>query len=455
MKKNITKLYTALAFLLFSISAYAQQGRVGINTTNPKTTLDVSGKTDTSGNILTTDTTGFQAPRLTREELTNKGNSLYGTDQKGAIVYITDISGGDATSQRVNVTSTGYYYFDGILWQKINATNDAIWERQNTNNDVALLFPNGKDDIRYTDKGFKVLDKQSTDMDVINSGVVTSQDYKTTGNYNSYNSSFLNSKNITIADTSNNNITFTNNFLKVNNEETRAAKTITNSENKIEVQQNSTTVISNLRGVTGSTTNFGSGNVTAFQVGVNGSSTSFSSGNISSIMGVSGQASGQGSGTIGILAGVRAQSNISSLQTGAITRMSGIDNSINLGGGSANITNLVAIQSSHTINSAYTGTITNSYDLLIPAYSNNNATITNKYGVFVAGADKRNYFQGNLGINTTTPSAKLHVVKLASELTPAIIAGCNEYTDNAAAVTAGLPIGGLYRTADGTLKVVF
>ena len=62
---------------------------------------------------------------------------------------------------------------------------------------------------------------------------------------------------------------------------------------------------------------------------------------------------------------------------------------------------------------------------------------------------------GNVGINTTSPSsaARLHVVKTASDLTPAIIEGCNTYTDNAAAVTAGLPVGALYRKADGTLMV--
>lgn len=60
---------------------------------------------------------------------------------------------------------------------------------------------------------------------------------------------------------------------------------------------------------------------------------------------------------------------------------------------------------------------------------------------------------GNLGINNFTPQAKLHVVSTVSELTPAIIEGCNVYTGNAAAVAAGVPVGGLYRKADGTLMV--
>ena len=110
-----------LALFLFCIFFFLQGqiGRVGINTMSPKTTLDVSGKTDGSGNLLTNDITGPQAPRLTRSELTAKGDTLYGTDQKGALVYITDISAGDTNSQRVNITSTGYYYFDGSVWVKV------------------------------------------------------------------------------------------------------------------------------------------------------------------------------------------------------------------------------------------------------------------------------------------------------------------------------------------------
>lgn len=64
---------------------------------------------------------------------------------------------------------------------------------------------------------------------------------------------------------------------------------------------------------------------------------------------------------------------------------------------------------------------------------------------------------GNVGINTSSPSsvARLHIIKAASDLTPAIIEGCNVYADNAAAATAGVPVGGLYRKADGTLMVRF
>ena len=145
MNKNII----LLGALLSSTIAFSQQGRVGVNTNSPKTTMDISGKTanaDGSGTVLATDMTGLQAPRITRADLTAKGNSLYGTDQKGALIYITDVSGGNNTSQRVNVTAVGYYYFDGTVWVSlgggtvpsgIDRTNDE-WINDTTNTMVKL-----------------------------------------------------------------------------------------------------------------------------------------------------------------------------------------------------------------------------------------------------------------------------------------------------------------------------
>ncbi|MFP3733126.1 hypothetical protein SB690_20410, partial [Bacillus sp. SIMBA_006] len=58
MKKQIIFLN-----LLLSTYSYSQ---VGINTENPKSTLDVSIRKDTSGKIDNLQTYGLQPPRLTR-----------------------------------------------------------------------------------------------------------------------------------------------------------------------------------------------------------------------------------------------------------------------------------------------------------------------------------------------------------------------------------------------------
>lgn len=146
MKKTIY-----LAVLLLSGLAYSQ---VGINTTTPKTTMDVSVKRDTDGTISdATQNFGLQAPRLTRAELT-ANTATYGNDQKGALIYVTDVSGGNTSGIRTNVTDTGYYYFDGSLWQKISAGSSTSSVSKNVTavqtgnytalatDDVILLSPN-------------------------------------------------------------------------------------------------------------------------------------------------------------------------------------------------------------------------------------------------------------------------------------------------------------------------
>src|SRR5690606_14655393 len=106
--------------------------------------------------------------------------------------------------------------------------------------------------------------------------------------------------------------------------------------------------------------------------------------------------------------------------------------------------------------SGYSGTITNAYDFYAPAYSvNGSGTITNKYGVYIGGSDKRNYFQGKVGIgqNAGSPLAPLHVIKYASDITPVIIEGCPVFNDNTAAAAGAVPVGGVYRTSTGVLMV--
>jgi hypothetical protein len=72
-----------------------------------------------------TQTFGLQAPRLTRAELT-ANTATYGSNQTGALIYITDVTGGDTAGQRINVTATGYYYFDGTVWQRLTQATNAV-----------------------------------------------------------------------------------------------------------------------------------------------------------------------------------------------------------------------------------------------------------------------------------------------------------------------------------------
>lgn len=107
-----------LAVLLPVGVMYGQ--KVGINTNTPKTTLEVISGSDISHQ------SGVLAPRLTRAELTIKGENLYGEEHKGALIYVTDILGGDAEGQRVEIVEPGYYVFDGNIWQRVIKTSEYL-----------------------------------------------------------------------------------------------------------------------------------------------------------------------------------------------------------------------------------------------------------------------------------------------------------------------------------------
>lgn len=114
---------TLLLLVLIGTGA-ATSAQVGINTENPKTTLDVDAKRDTTGNIVDNNQLlGLQAPRLTRGEL-SENTAIYQAEQKGALIYITDVTSGTALDQRINVDQEGYYYFDGLIWQKLKSSNN-------------------------------------------------------------------------------------------------------------------------------------------------------------------------------------------------------------------------------------------------------------------------------------------------------------------------------------------
>lgn len=55
------------------------------------------------------------------------------------------------------------------------------------------------------------------------------------------------------------------------------------------------------------------------------------------------------------------------------------------------------------------GKITSSYDIYAMDYSGNSDNITNKYGLYIVGASKKNYVQGNFGVGINNPIQKLEV----------------------------------------------
>ena len=108
-----------LLSLVLSFGAYAQSG---INTKDPKATLDVKAKAtygETSEGII--------APRLSGSVLhIADNNGVYSTDQDGTLVFVTEPPiVAERVGQTSNIDSRGYYYFDATedKWMKATSGN--------------------------------------------------------------------------------------------------------------------------------------------------------------------------------------------------------------------------------------------------------------------------------------------------------------------------------------------
>lgn len=103
-----------ILFLTFVLTTILSNAQVGINTQDPKATLDIQK------GALTTSVDGLITTRLTGNELKNK-DSYYGTDQNSTVVYVTALPS-PTTTKTSNITTTGFYYYNSSLskWMALN-----------------------------------------------------------------------------------------------------------------------------------------------------------------------------------------------------------------------------------------------------------------------------------------------------------------------------------------------
>ncbi|WP_131368507.1 hypothetical protein [Chryseobacterium soli] len=136
------KIYSISLVLLTAVLS----AQTGINTAEPKATLDVTGSPSDANRF-----DGIIAPRITGNQLKLK---TYTADQNGALVYVTAAADNPlATDQTANVTSNGYYYFDALIlkWVKQNfpdPKNMEPWRIQGTVNpayeNIEDIYQKGK-----------------------------------------------------------------------------------------------------------------------------------------------------------------------------------------------------------------------------------------------------------------------------------------------------------------------
>ncbi|MDY3339329.1 hypothetical protein JSO61_004605 [Riemerella anatipestifer] len=157
MTTQITKL-SVFAFLGLGLVAYGQSGKVGINISSPRATLDVQlNATNGQDNAKTNE--GILAPKLSKTRVAS-----IETPVEGTLVYVIDdadktngaIGAYKGTDPRVaKITEKGYYYYDGTEWVKSTAGakeqewvyngTDAIYaKRAKDNNHSFEIFDNGK-----------------------------------------------------------------------------------------------------------------------------------------------------------------------------------------------------------------------------------------------------------------------------------------------------------------------
>ncbi|MRM84929.1 hypothetical protein LEQ04_00450 [Riemerella anatipestifer] len=166
MKTTATKL-SVLAFLGLGLAVYGQSGKVGVNISSPRATLDVQpSATNSQGDAKTNE--GILAPQLSKTRVASIEAPVEGT-----LVYVIDdatktngaISNYTGNDTKVaKITEKGYYYYNGTEWVKSTAnSNGELWKEQDGNK-VKLVSNIINNEVFYTANGYKFYPKGLTEL---------------------------------------------------------------------------------------------------------------------------------------------------------------------------------------------------------------------------------------------------------------------------------------------------
>lgn len=105
MKKNVI-LFCSIFIPYFAFS------QVGINSADPKATLDITAKNSTG---TSRNAEGILIPRVDRQRA-----QLMENIETSTLIYVNSIATGTQTDRAININAIGYYYFNGTVWLKLN-----------------------------------------------------------------------------------------------------------------------------------------------------------------------------------------------------------------------------------------------------------------------------------------------------------------------------------------------
>lgn len=104
-----------LALLFTFCKMYSQ---VGVNTTTPAATFDITAKNATG---TSTNVDGVLITRVDRQRV----QSMTGVPVS-TLVYVNSVATGTQTGTAVNINTVGYYYYDGTAWVKLHNPTNSI-----------------------------------------------------------------------------------------------------------------------------------------------------------------------------------------------------------------------------------------------------------------------------------------------------------------------------------------
>lgn len=108
------KLLFSSFFLFIAFFANAQ---VGIGTANPAATLDITATPSTGTTVE-----GILIPRITRQ----RAKDMLTSPPTSTLIYITTLDG-TLSPTIANITSVGFYFFNGTVWEKLASGTPNAW----------------------------------------------------------------------------------------------------------------------------------------------------------------------------------------------------------------------------------------------------------------------------------------------------------------------------------------